>query len=89
MTRESIEGMFGAAGFHLGPRVDAAARRENRDEGGDAETLHFEPLMLMCQNIYGGWCVCSSRLNPLTDSVKVNVIIAASGVNKLKGSPAH
>lgn len=24
MTRESIEGMFGAAGFHLGPGVDAA-----------------------------------------------------------------
>lgn len=45
MTRESIEGVFGAAGLHLGPGVDAAAGRVDADQGGDADTFHSDSLM--------------------------------------------
>lgn len=30
MARESIEGMFRAAGFHLGPGINAAAGRKEK-----------------------------------------------------------
>ena len=68
--------MFRAAGFHLGPGINAATRRKTRDdEGGDNKTLHSDTLTLTHVPEPLWWVF---RINPLTDSeTKLNVITAA------------
>lgn len=46
VTRESIKGMLGAAGFHLGPGINAATR-------GKKENRHH--VVLMWQILCGGF----------------------------------